>query len=201
MVNPMRRSEKKAEEIKKNEMMGNKQKKNVVYKFLILFSVIIIYGFYVLNEFGIEQGLLITGLTWSVFVFCVPFAASDVLVGLPLRVLFNMKLLLGQMIVWVGGAAINIYAFFTNPDLYQSTPLLQIFHHILSNPIPYWTILGLCGFGTFISVLLADDVLDDLGPKKKRHPKKLELLFLVILIAIGLVYSVLLSELQVSLHH
>lgn len=172
----------------------------MLLKFAILLTVIIIYTAYLLNEFGVEKGLMITGLTWSVFVFCVPFAASDVLVGLPLRALFNIKLLFGQIIVWASAAVINIYSFFSNPQIYQATPLLQVFHYILSNPFPYWTILALCGFGTFLSVVLADDVLDDLDPKAKHHPKTVEFLFLAILIIIAMVYSALLAELQVSLH-
>ena len=49
-------------------------------------------------------------------------------------------------------------------------------------------------------MILADDVLDDLDPHKKHHPKKLEFLFLAILIAIALVNSSLLAELHVSLN-
>jgi hypothetical protein len=195
----MKREKKKSKKIKKH-VPNPKHKNSVLYKFVILLAVVIVYSAYLLAEFGLEQGLLISALTWSVFVFCVPFAASDILVGLPLRALFNFKLIFSQIIVWLGGAVVNIYSIFTNPGIYQSTPLLQVFHYILSNPIPYWTILGLCGFGTLLSVILADNVLDDLDPHKKHHPKKLEFLFLAILIAIALVYSALLAELNVSLH-
>jgi len=197
----MKRAKGKNKKSSKCNLPQHPHKKNMVYKFLILFAVLIIYAAYMLSEFGVEQGLLITGLTWSVFVFCVPFAASDILVGLPLRALFNLRLMVSQVIVWVGGGAINIYTMVTNPSIYHSTPLLEVFHYILSNPIPYWAILGLCGFGTFLSVVLADDVLDDLDPKKKAHSKKLEVLFLMILLGIALVYSVLLSELNVSISH
>jgi hypothetical protein len=203
MVIPMKRVKKKIDKIIKHSMVKHRHKKSVLLKFLILFAVIIAYSVYLFNEFGVEQGLLISGLTWSVFVFCVPFAASDILVGLPLRALFNVKLMASQIFVWVSGFVINSYAFLTSPETYQTTPLLQVFHYIISNPVPYWTILGLCGFGTFLSVLLADDVLDDLDPKKKKekHSKKLETLFLVILIGIALVYYTLLSELDISLSH
>jgi hypothetical protein len=197
----MKRAKKKTQKKNGKRMLKHPHKKSVLLKFLILFAVIIIYAAYLLSEFGVEQGLLITGLTWSVFVFCVPFAASDILVGLPLRALFNLRLMISQIIVWVSGGAINIYTMLTDQSIYGSTPLLEVFHYILSNPIPYWSILGLCGFGTFLSVILADDVLDDLDPKKKAHSKKLEVLFLVILIGIGLVYSVLLGELNVSISH
>lgn len=181
-------------------MMEHRHKRSMLLKFIILLAVVVIYTAFILAEFGIEKGLLITGLTWSVFVFCVPFAASDILVGLPLRALFNIKLFLSQIIVWVSAAALNIYSFINHPYVYQSTPLLKVFHYILSNPFPYWTILALCGFGTFLSVILADDVLDDLDPKAKHHPKTVEFLFLAILIIIAIVYSTLLSELQISLN-
>ncbi|MBU1849797.1 MAG: hypothetical protein KKH40_03655, partial [Nanoarchaeota archaeon] len=107
-----------------------------------------------------------------------------------------------EIIVWIIAISINIFISLTTPSVYNDTLILSIFQHIISQPIPYWSIIILSALGTFFSLLFGDEIIDISYENKKerehhqKHKHKhhfIILLFLFVLILI--VYDFLLNKL------
>ena len=81
--------------------------KEVLYKFLILLSVLVLYFIYLSVEYGILTGGTVAILTWSFFVLCTPVADAGFLLDLPIRLLFGFRMLYSEIIVWSIAIFIN----------------------------------------------------------------------------------------------
>lgn len=155
--------------IKKNKYFLHKTKRKVVIKFALLLLILIAYFVFLSFKYGIKDGLSATILTWSFFVFCTPIADAGFLLDFPIRLITKIRMIYSEMVVWTLAFLINLYSIFLNPGVYEKTGLLKIFKHILQNPYPFWSIILLSAFGTYLSIYFGDELIDVV---KNRNRKK-----------------------------
>ncbi len=148
-------------------MKAKKRKSPGLVKFLIVAGLVILYMIFAIIQFGLRDGLLVTALSWSFFVFCTPIADAGFLLDFPIRLLTGFRMLYTEIIVWVIATILNIFAFTFLPTTYTKTPLLQLFHKIILTPWPLWIIIFLSAIGTFVSIYLGDDAFDIVVAKNK----------------------------------
>ncbi|OYT57846.1 MAG: hypothetical protein B6U68_01330, partial [Candidatus Aenigmarchaeota archaeon ex4484_14] len=60
--------------VKKSEYVLHETKRNVLVRFLLIVAIFVSYFALVSIRYGIQNGLMVTILTWSFFVFCTPIA-------------------------------------------------------------------------------------------------------------------------------
>ncbi|MBT5186316.1 MAG: hypothetical protein HOH19_06005 [Kordiimonadaceae bacterium] len=178
--------------------------KEILYKFLILLSILILYFGYMSIEYGILTGGLVAALTWSFFVLCTPIADAGFLLDLPIRLLFGFRMLYSEILVWVIAIALNGYAILYNQEAYDKTIVTMLFKKILLTPFPYWSVLVLSGIGTFLSIYFGDEMLDVLRHRDRvkyhQHAFKLKLIGLISLfLLIFLAYYFLLESLNLQI--
>ncbi|MBL4601454.1 MAG: hypothetical protein JKY84_01780 [Emcibacteraceae bacterium] len=178
--------------------------REVLYKFLILLSIIAAYFGYLSYEYGLMTGGIVAILTWSFFVLCTPVADAGFLLDFPIRLLFGIRMLYSEILVWSIAGAINIYALLYNQEAYDKTVLTMLFKKILLNPNPYWSVLLLSGFGTFLSIYFGDEMLDVFKHRDRvkyhQHAFKLKLIGLIgLFLLIFIAYYFLLESLQIQL--
>ena len=190
--------------VKEWEFIVHETKKRVFLRFLTILVIVLIYFFYVAHRFGGGEGFVITLLTWSFFVFCTPIADAGILIDFPVRLLAKVRMVYTEIAVWVLAGLVNAYALLTNPSLYDDTVLLNLFHHILSQPWPFWLIIVLSGIGTFLSVIFADELVDVTEERHRhlhrKHRLKLKMIvMIVILVFIFILYDFLLKWMGVNI--
>jgi len=178
--------------------------KEVLYKFLILFTVLALYFSYLSVEYGLLTGGIIAALTWSFFVLCTPVADAGFLLDFPIRLLFGIRMLYSEIMVWTIAIAINGYALLYNQDAYDQTMLTVLFKKIIVTPYPYWIIIVLSGTGTFLSIYFGDEMLDVIRHRDRekyhQHAFKLKLIGLISLfLLIFFSYYILLDSLDIKL--
>ncbi len=68
---------------------------------------------------------------------------------------------------------------------YETTKITKLLYAILTNPFPYWSVVLLSGFGTFLSIRFGDELMDVVHHKDRtffhKHGYKHELLIIVFL--------------------
>jgi hypothetical protein len=148
------------EKIKLRHLIAHETKRNVLFKFLLLLLILVLYFIFIAKKYGMQQGFLVTLLSWSFFVLCTPIADAGFLVDFPSRLIFRVKMLFSEMFVWTIAISLNLYAFFVKPEIYATTKFLSIFKHILETPWPFWSIILLSLVGTFVSIQFGDELLD-----------------------------------------
>lgn len=158
------------------------------------------YFLFVAGRLGFENGLIVTGLTWSFFVLSTPIADAGFLLDFPLRLLLGVRMLVSEVIVWVIAISMNLFTLGFRPEVYYSTDLLELFKTILETPWPYWTIIFISAIGTFMSVIFGDELIDKVQHKErklyKKHKFKYRVLVMVFVIVGAVVlYDVLLKQL------
>ena len=155
-------------------MVKVKPKKNIrdIVKFLLVLLVLLAYGLYATYSYGVQQGLSVTLLTWSFFVFATPIADAGFLVAFPIRVITGFRMLYTQIVVWLAAALCVTVYLFLYPEVFSITPLLDLFHKIITTPWPLGLILVLSAIGTFMSVLFDDDVYDVASSSNKKMSLK-----------------------------
>lgn len=187
------------------KLLKHDTKRGSLIRFILLMLIVLLYLFFVTRKFGAGNGFFIAILTWSFFVFCTPVADAGFLVGFPTRLLFNVRMLHSQIGVWLVALLLNLYAFFLRPDLYHNTLILKLFHHILEQPFPYWSIILISGVGTFLSIYFGDELLDVAAHAKRKkyhkHWSKYRIIVLVFLfIFVVILYDFLLTKMGVNIH-
>ncbi|WP_101759391.1 hypothetical protein [Oceanicoccus sp. KOV_DT_Chl] len=129
---------------------------------------------------------------------CTPVADAGFLLDFPLRLLFGIRMVLSEIVVWVVAILINIIALLFFDGFYQTTVLTKLMHAILLTPFPYWAVIVLSGFGTFLSIRFGDELLDVVHHKDRdffhSHQFKHELvLFMFFLFVIFGYYELITS--------
>lgn len=153
----------------RSQLIKHETKRNVLFRFLGVTLLVLLYFVFVAYKFGTKDGLFVTVLTWSFFVFCTPVADAGILLDLPIRLLTTIRMLYSEITVWVFSAIINILTLIYIPQIYDKTFLLRIFHTILTHPVPYWLIILLSAAGTFLSVVFGDELIDTVRHKDRKH--------------------------------
>ena len=189
--------------LKKSEYFLHETKKNVLTRFFLVVLIVVLYFVFVSLKYGIQQGFLVTILTWSAFVFCTPIADAGFLLDFPMRLITGLRMIYSEMIVWSVAILLNLGSLFLYPQIYAKTFLLRLLKTILLNPIPYWAIILLSLLGTFLSVYFGDELIDVVKHKQRKKYKKHKskyflILFLFIFVLIILVYFFLLKQMGIS---
>jgi len=188
------------------EDIKTKMHHNSIVKYSIVLLIFITYMGLSIHSFGAKDGLLISFLSWTFFVLCTPIADAGFLLDLPVRLVTGIRMIYSEIIVWIIAISANILIFFSNPTIYENTKLLSLFHHILSQPIPFWMIIILSAGGTFLSLLFGDELLDISYRHKKertqheKHKQKFKLILTITLfVIIFAIYDFLLRELGIHI--
>ncbi|MCB1562925.1 MAG: hypothetical protein KDJ75_05060 [Alphaproteobacteria bacterium] len=175
-----------------------------LYKFLLLLSVLAGYFGYLSWEYGLATGGLTAGLTWSFFVLCTPVADAGFLLDFPVRLITGLRMFFSEMGVWVIAITLNLSALHFSPESYDKTFLTSLLHKILTTPWPYWSIILLCAAGTFLSVRFGDEMLDVVSHKdcayRHKHGFKYRLLaWITFILLIIWAYYHLIDSLNVEI--
>jgi len=191
--------------IKKSKYFLHETKRHALLKFLAIVFVFIAYLLWLIFHFGAKSGIETAGLTWSFFVLCTPIADAGFLLDFPIRIISGIKMILSETIVWIIAISLNLYFFFTSPEVYQKTIALKLFRHILEQPFPFWGIIFLSLLGTFLSVYFGDELIDSIkhSDREKHKKHKLKHRFIIFLFFIGTVfifYNFALKQLGINLN-
>ena len=178
--------------------------REVAIKFVLLLAVLLAYFTYLSYEFGLATGGIVAAITWSFFVLCTPVADAGFLLDFPIRLLFGIRMLISEIIVWIVAIGINAYALIFNENMYDTTILTSLFKKIILTPYPYWSIVLLSGFGTFLSIYFGDEMLDVIRHRDRvkyhQHAFKLKIIAVIgLFLLIFLSYYYLLESLNIHL--
>ena len=91
--------------------------RETLYKFLILLAVLILYFSYLSYKYGILTGGIVSAITWSFFVLCTPIADAGFLLDFPIRLLFGIRMLHSELLVWAIAFSINGYTLYDDPAI------------------------------------------------------------------------------------
>lgn len=167
-------------------------------KFLLLLAVLVIYFGYLSWKFDIATGGIVSALTWSFFVLCTPVADAGFLLDFPVRLILGWRMIITEIWVWVIAIGINLIVLTLMPEVYDKSLLTHLLYQILTTPWPYWSIVLLCGVGTFLSIYFGDNLMDVLSHKEcVAHCKKKLLVMAVLVGFIFLAYADLLQALDI----
>jgi hypothetical protein len=177
-------------------------KKQVLYKFILLSLLMVGYFFYLAIRFDVATGAVASALTWSFFVLCTPIADAGFLLDFPLRLLFGIRMLISEIVVWAIAIGINVVSVLYFAEFYQTTKLTMLLHSILTIPYPYWSVILLSGAGTFLSIRFADELMDVTQHRDRdffhRHGLKHEILLIVFFIVVLIGYYKLIASLGIE---
>jgi len=178
---------------------------SAVFKFIIIFSILVFYFWIVSMKYGLKNGAITTILTWVFFVFCTPIADAGFLVGFPVRFLFGMRMIYSETIVTFVAITITIYLLAYAPGAFGVTGILLLYKYILLHPWPYWLIIILSTIGTFLSIYFGDEIIDvvkhrDRIKYKKHKNKHLLIITLFLFVFTILVYLYLIENLNVNIN-
>lgn len=194
----------KSSDIQHKKIFHHETKKHIFLKFSLVAFIFLGYFIFMSRKYGVEEGFLVTLLTWSFFVLCTPIADAGFLIDFPLRLITKIRMFFLEIIVWVIAIGLNLYAFIFNPEIYSKTKLLVLFQHILEQPFPFWSIILISGIGTFVSIQFGDELIDKAKHKDrtffKKHKFKHHLIIMIFLIIISIIiYDLILKKLGVDL--
>lgn len=158
--------------IKESEYFIHETKHKALVKFLGAFAVLLSYLLIVTFHYGVEQGLLVTALTWCFFVFCTPVADAGFLIDFPLRLITGIRMVYSELIVWTLAAIISSSGLIFKPEIFNHNAILILFKHILTKPWPFWTIIILSAIGTFLSIIFGDELIDVAKHHERKHYHK-----------------------------
>jgi len=178
--------------------------KETFLKFLALISFLMAYFLYMSWKFDAATGFGLALLTWSFFVLCTPIADGGFILAFPVRLLFGIKMATTQAIVWVLAISINLFMLSSSKETYELTFITKLLHQILTQPNPYWAILIISAFGTFLSIYFGDEMMDVTTHKKRdKHHQHGFKYRIVLVLGLSLLtiaaYYHLLSSLDIAL--
>lgn len=146
------------------KVLANKKethpRKKLLYKFILLCILLVGYFSYLSIQYDLATGGVASVITWSFFVLCTPIADAGFLLDFPLRLLFGIRMLVSEVVVWALAITVNVVSLLYFSEYYQTTKLTSLFYTILINPYPYWSVILISGTGTFLSIRFADEVMD-----------------------------------------
>lgn len=181
------------------EMSTAHPKKQLVYKFLLLCLLMVSYFLYLSFKYDVMTGGIAAALTWSFFVLCTPIADAGFLLDFPLRLIFGVRMLISEIVVWALAIGINGFSLAYFSEYYETTILTRLLHEILTLPYPYWSVIFLSGLGTFLSIQIADELMDVMHHRDRdffhSHGFKHEIIMIVFFIMVLVGYYELIASL------
>ena len=150
-------------------LMEHAPKREGFIKFLLLLAVFTAYFGYLSWEYGLSTGGLAAALTWSFFVLCTPVADAGFLLDFPVRLITGMRMFTCEILVWATALGLSVAMLHLSPETFERTFLTSLFQRILTTPWPYWSIIVLSTIGTFLSIRLADEMMDVITHKERDY--------------------------------
>ncbi len=179
-----------------------KPKRQVFIKFTLLVALMVGYFVYLTIQYDFLTGGVAALLTWSFFVLCTPVADAGFLLDFPLRILFGIRMVMSEVAVWAVAILLNALALFFAPHFYDTTIITKLLHQIFTTPYPYWGVILLSGFGTFLSIRFGDELMDVIHHKDRTffhsHHFKHELVLFAFFLMVILGYYELISSLGID---
>ncbi len=177
--------------------------KQVLIKFLLLCGLLVGYFAYLSYEYDFLTGGAAALLTWSFFVLCTPVADAGFLLDFPLRLLFGIRMVISEVVVWVVAILINVVMLIYNGSYYETTLITKLLHQIITTPYPYWGVVILSGAGTFLSIRFGDELMDVIHHRDRTffhsHHFKHELILAAFFLMVFYGYYELMSSLGISI--
>lgn len=175
----------------------------VLIKFLLLCLLLFSYFMYLTYQYDLLTGGIAALITWSFFVLCTPVADAGFLLDFPLRLIFGIRMILSEIVVWAMAILINVFCLMYFSEFYETTFLTQLIKVILTNPYPYWIVIFLSGIGTFLSIRFGDELMDVLHHKDRyfylRHHFKHEMLLFIFFLVVIFSYYEIISTLGIAI--
>ncbi len=142
-----------------------------LWRFGVLVVLLAGYFGYMSWKFDASTGAVLAVLSWSFFVLCTPVADGGFVVAFPVRMLFGVRMVVTQIVVWFVAVGINVAGVLLVPEGYQDTALTRLLYSILTTPWPNWSILVISLAGTLLSIWFGDEMIDvaDHSMRKKHH--------------------------------
>jgi hypothetical protein len=160
---------------------------------------------YLTYQYDLLTGGIAALITWSFFVLCTPVADAGFLLDFPLRLIFGIRMVLSEIVVWAIAILINVFCLMYYSDFYETTFITQLTKVILSNPYPYWIVIFLSGIGTFLSIRFGDELMDVLHHKDRyfylRHHFKHEILLFIFFLFVIFGYYEIISSLGITIEN
>ncbi len=184
--------------------LGHVTHRESLGKFLLLLSVVGAYFGYLWWKFDATTGGAIAALSWAFFVLCTPVADAGFLLDFPIRLLFKIRMIITEIAVWGLAMAISIAGVLWMPEIFAKTLLTSLFYEILTTPYPFWGLIVLCAFGTFLSIHFGDEMLDVIAHRDRtrfhEHGVWLRFSGFIAVIAVVIIaYHHLISQLGLTL--
>ena len=189
---------------KPKHLLKHETKRHVLIKFLLILTIFLSYLLFISMQYGLQQGIFVSALTWSFFVLCTPVADAGFLIDFPLRLVTKIKMIFTEILVWIMAITLNLYAFFFSSEIYTKTKVLILFKHILGNPFPFWIIILISLIGTFVSIKFGDELFDKVKHEDRtiyqKHKYNYRFIVMFFLFAIAFfLYDFLLKKLGINL--
>jgi hypothetical protein len=199
----MRKNDKVLKRLAKRKHERSKELPAV--RFLIIGALLSSHLFLATQKHGVGEGLEVTALTWAFLIFLTPVPIAGVLLELPLKIFTKHRMMTIQTLIWGLGIIIAGLGQLFFPNAFEATTILKLFRYVLQNPMPYWGLLGLCAAGTFLSVFLVEEFVDEIKDElMHRHRKHLSALhmFICLLAVLGIIiaYWVIVGKLGLADH-
>ncbi len=174
----------------------------VLIKFVVLLLILVSYFSYLTYQYDLLTGGIASLITWSFFVLCTPVADAGFLLDFPIRVLFGIRMIWSEIVVWAIAIAINVCALTYFSEFYDVTLVTQTMKVILTNPSPYGLVIVLSGVGTFLSIRFGDELMDVLHHKDRlyylRHHFKHEITLFIFFLFVIFGYYEIMSTLGIT---
>lgn len=178
--------------------VASRPKRQVLIKFTLLSAVLVGYFAYLNYEYDLATSGIVALLTWSFFVLCTPVADAGFLLDFPLRLIFGIRMVISEIMVWTVALTVNAVALTQWPAAYETTALTRAYFTILTHPVPYWAVIALSGVGTFLSIRFADELMDVIHHKDRaffhsHHFKHELVLFAFFIVSLVAYYQLIVS--------
>lgn len=177
-------------------------RQQVFLKFVLLCLILLSYFAYLSYEYDFMTGGIASLITWSFFVLCTPIADAGFLLDFPIRMLFGIRMVLSEIVVWVIAIMINVVSLVYFSAFYDITFITKTMYVILTTPYPYWAVIILSGVGTFLSIRFGDELMDVLHHRDRKfylsHQFKHEVILFVFFLFVLFGYYEIISTLGVE---
>ncbi len=177
--------------------------RQVIIKFILLCLLLIGYVVYLGYKYDFATGGVAALLTWSFFVLCTPIADAGFLLDFPLRLLFNIRMVTAEIVVWLLAILINVIVVINFVEFYNTTVITKLLYNIITNPYPYWAVILLSAAGTFLSIRFGDELMDVIHHHDRRflhsHHFKHELILIVFFGVVFVLYYQLIASLNIEI--
>jgi len=177
-------------------------RQQVFLKFVLLCLILLSYFAYLSYEYDFMTGGIASLITWSFFVLCTPIADAGFLLDFPIRMLFGIRMVLSEIVVWVIAIMINVVSLAYFSAFYDITFITKTMYVILTTPYPYWAVIILSGVGTFLSIRFGDELMDVLHHRDRKfylsHQFKHEVILFVFFLFVLFGYYEIISTLGVE---